>query len=143
MNDLEEGEQKVFEISYDLNKQKKSEENPDTEKFANENAEVAGMTAKVMGPNVTLKELGTNDTLWVGNSGASWHMGKSSKGLVSTRASTRADTFILGNDARAQAATVGDLMGCGGATKIKVSDVSYCLQAKFNIFSLSAMLNKG
>ena len=96
-----------------------------------------------MGPNVTLKELGTDNTLWVGNSGASRRMGKSSKGLVSTCALTRADTFILGNGSHGQAATVGDLMGYAGATKIKVRDVSYCPQAKFNLFSLSAMLNKG
>ena len=69
------------------------------------------MPARVMGPNLTLTELGTDDTLWVGDLGASRHMGKSSKGLVSTSASSRADTFILGNGARAQAATVGDLMG--------------------------------
>ena len=70
-------------------------------------------------------------------------MGKSSKGLVSTRASTHADTFILGNGEHAQVSTVGDLMGYTGATKIKVRDISYCPQAKFNFFSISPMLNKG
>ena len=139
----ERGNKKFLKIRTNSTEQKNSEENPETGNKSNEKAEVAGMTARVMGPNVTLKELGTDDTLCVGDSGASRHMGKTSKGLVSTRASTRADTFILGNGTRAQAATVGDLVGCAGATKIKVRDVSYCPQAKFNLFSLSAMLNKG
>ena len=110
-SDPREGEQKVFENSYDSTEQKNSEENSNTGNKSNEKAEVAGITARVMGPNVTLKELGTDDTLCVGDSGASRHMGKTSKGLVSTRALTHANTFILGNDERAQAAIVSGLMG--------------------------------
>ena len=74
--DPREGEQKVFENSYDSTEQKNSEENPDTGNKSNEKAEVAGMTARVMGPNVTLKELGTDDTLWVGDLGGVLAHGK-------------------------------------------------------------------
>ena len=101
------------------------------------------MTARVIGKKLSLKELGEDDTLWVSDLGVSRNMAKINMGIVEVRASTCADTFILCNSARIQATMMGDQKGCTKMTKIKVSNERYCHQAKFNLISLSAMLNRG
>ena len=67
---------------------------------------------------------------------------KTNMGLVEVHASTCTNTFILCNSARNQASMVADLKGCAEVTKIKVSNERYCHQAKLNLISLSAMLNR-
>ena len=102
-------------------------------------SEVVGIGADV----ITLKDLAGDDELWVGDTGASRHMGKSKRGLVNVRQAKPSESFTLGNGANARTAIVGDLVGTLGGKKIKISDVSYCPTAKFNLFSLSLMLKKG
>ena len=101
------------------------------------------MTARVIGKKLSLKELGEDDTLWVSDLGVSRNMAKINMGIVEVCASTGADAFILCNSALNQASMVADLKGCAEVTKIKVSNERYCHQAKLNLISLSAMLNRG
>ena len=100
--------------------------------------ELCGLSAKL-----SLVDLAKDDELWVGDTGASRHMAKTKKGLVNVRKASPTEGFTLGNGANARAAIVGDLMGTVGNTKIKVSDVTYCPTAKFNLFSTSLLLMKG
>ena len=111
--------------------------------YGNENNEMAGMTACITSCKLSLKDLSNDDTLWVGDTGASQHMAKTKKRFVNVQRANSADSFMLGNDACMQAAIVGTLMGYMGRTRIKVTDVSYCPQAKFNLFCLSLMLKRG
>ena len=105
---------------------------------------MAGMTARIASNKLSLKDLSNNDTLWVGDTGVSRHMAKTKKGFVNVQSANSADSFTLGNGACTQTAIVGTLMGYTGRTRrIKVNDVSYCPQAKFNLFSLSLMLKRG
>ena len=105
---------------------------------------MAGMTARIASNKLSLKDLSNNDTLWVGDTGVSRHMAKTKKGFVNVQSANSADSFTLGNGACTQTAIVGTLMGYTGRTRrIKVNDVSYCPQAKFNLFSSSLMLKCG
>ena len=65
------------------------------------------------------------------------------KGLVSICKANPSESFTLGNGANLHTAMIGDLVGTLGSKKIKISDVSYCPTAKFNLFSLSLLLKKG
>ena len=113
------------------NKEKKQKENKDTE--------AAGMAIE----EYSLRDLTTNDELWVGDSGASRHMAKTGKGLINKRGATASEHFTMGNGASAKASVIGDLLGTVNGQKIKVSEVIYCPDAKFNLFSLTTMMKKG
>ena len=93
--------------------------------------------------NINLRELANDSELWVGDSGASRHLCKTCEGMVNERGARASENFTMGNGQNAKAAVVGDILGTVDSTKIKVSDVAYCPDAKFNLFSLSLMLKKG
>lgn len=108
--------------------------------------ETAGMTVDEKAQEIaklSLVDLAKDKKLWVSDTGATRHMAKTKKGLINVRKASPTEGFTSGNGANARAAIVGNSIGSVGNTKIKVSDVTYCPTAKFNLFSTSLLLMNG
>ena len=101
-------------------------------------------TANVMtGSKLTLRELTEDDELWIGDTGASKHLTKTNKGLVAVRPANNNESFTMGNGQTAKAREVGTLIGTIKGKKVKLTEVSYTPEAKFNLCSITSMMKKG
>ena len=96
----------------------------------------------------TLDEI-TGKEFWIGNTGATTHLTNCDEGMVNTRMPARRENLVMGNGTSASANAIGDLLGTAcdkdgnKLQKIKLQEVTYAKNAKFNLFSVSAMIKKG
>ena len=86
---------------------------------------------------------------WIGDTSATTHLTNCNDGMINVRKAKNGENVVMGNGTAAMAQTVGDLLGtiCNkdgkDMNKLRLSEVTYAKNSKFNLFSLSAMIKKG
>ena len=96
----------------------------------------------------TLDDISGKD-FWIGDTGATTHLTNCDEGMVNTRVPTKSENIVMGNGTSASVNKIGDLLGTAcnkdgdEIQKLKLHEVTHSKGAKFNLFSISAMIKKG
>ena len=97
----------------------------------------------------TIKDIMNDKEIWIGDSGATTHTSMIRDAMCNTRNGNGNEAIVMGNGHAAKALTVGDIKGSmmnkdsKSMGRIVMEDVMHSSDAKFNLFSLPAMMKKG
>ena len=95
----------------------------------------------------TVEDIMNDDEVWIGDSGATAHTTYVKEGIVNSRSGDDDEAIIMGNGLAAKADLVGCIQGQAiskqKVVNIKMNEVMYSPDARFNLFSFSAMIKTG
>jgi hypothetical protein len=100
------------------------------------------------GSDMSINEL-SNEEYWVGDTGATAHIMNTNTGMINIKSPVNNESMVMGNGSGSVASSIGDIEGTKVSKdgnqefKLKITNIMYSKSCRFNLFSISRMVNEG
>ena len=91
----------------------------------------------------------SNEEYWVGDTGATAHIMNTKTGMFNIKNTKNNESMVMGNGSDSIASSIGDIKGCkidkngNNVHKIRITNIMHSDSCRFNLFSMSRMVNEG